>query len=88
MSDNDQILTVSGLTKIFGEGEAETVVLKGLDLSMKTCEMAALLGSFRLRQEHFAKHSRHPHACHRRQSRNAGRRLDAGVRDKANRVPQ
>lgn len=44
MSDNDQILTVSGLTKIFGEGEAETVVLKGLDLSMKTCEMAALLG--------------------------------------------
>lgn len=40
----DQILMVSGLTKTFGEGEAETVVLKGVDLSMRSSEMAALLG--------------------------------------------
>jgi lipoprotein-releasing system ATP-binding protein len=32
------------LTKIFGEGEAETVVLRGLDLCMMSGEMAALLG--------------------------------------------
>lgn len=38
------ILSVSGLTKSFGEGEAETVVLKGVDLSMTSSEMAALLG--------------------------------------------
>jgi lipoprotein-releasing system ATP-binding protein len=40
----DAILSVTGLTKIFGEGEAETVVLKGVDLSMLSSEMAALLG--------------------------------------------
>lgn len=40
----DPILSVTGLTKIFGEGEAETVVLKGVDLSMMSSEMAALLG--------------------------------------------
>lgn len=40
----EQILSVKGLTKKFGEGEAETVVLKGLDLSMMSSEMAALLG--------------------------------------------
>ena len=38
------ILSVSGLTKSFGEGEAETVVLKGVDLCMTSSEMAALLG--------------------------------------------
>lgn len=40
----EPILSVTGLTKIFGEGEVETVVLKGLDLSMMSSEMAALLG--------------------------------------------
>ncbi len=39
-----KILSVTGLTKSFGEGEAETFVLKGLDLSMMSSEMAALLG--------------------------------------------
>jgi lipoprotein-releasing system ATP-binding protein len=38
------ILTVSGLTKAFGKGEAETQVLKGIDLSTAPGEMAALLG--------------------------------------------
>ena len=38
------IFSVSGLTKSFGEGEAETLVLKGIDLSMAAAEMAALLG--------------------------------------------
>jgi len=38
------ILSVTGLTKVFGVGEAETVVLKGVDLSMMSSEMAALLG--------------------------------------------
>jgi len=38
------ILTVFGLTKSFGEGEALTRVLKGIDLSMQAGEMAALLG--------------------------------------------
>lgn len=38
------ILSVTGLTKIFGEGEAETVVLKEVDLSMMSSEMAALVG--------------------------------------------
>ncbi len=40
----EQILSVSGLTKVFGEGEAKTIVLKGVDLSMQSGEMAALLG--------------------------------------------
>ncbi|GGD88037.1 lipoprotein-releasing system ATP-binding protein LolD 2 [Tsuneonella deserti] len=38
------ILTVSGLTKSFGDGEAETLVLKGIDLQLAEGEMAALLG--------------------------------------------
>ena len=38
------ILSVLELTKTFGDGEAETVVLKGVDLSMMSGEMAALLG--------------------------------------------
>ncbi len=38
------LLSVSGLTKGFGEGEAEALVLKGIDLSMNVGEMAALLG--------------------------------------------
>lgn len=40
----EPILSVTGMTKVFGAGEAETVVLKGLDLSMVSSEMAALLG--------------------------------------------
>lgn len=40
----ESILSVTGLTKVFGVGEAETVVLKGVDLSMMSSEMAALLG--------------------------------------------
>lgn len=42
--NGEQILSVTGLTKTFGEGEARTVVLKGVDLSMTSGEMAALLG--------------------------------------------
>ena len=38
------IFSVSGLTKSFDEGEAEVLVLKGIDLSMKAGEMTALLG--------------------------------------------
>ena len=38
------ILVVTGLTKDFGEGEAQTHVLKNIDLSMTVGEMAALLG--------------------------------------------
>lgn len=40
----EPILSVSGLTKSFGSGEAEVLVLKGIDLSMAAGEMAALLG--------------------------------------------
>ncbi len=43
MSD-ELILKVSGLTKTFGEGEAAAQVLKGIDLTMASGEMAALLG--------------------------------------------
>ncbi len=38
------LLEVSDLAKTFGEGEAATHVLRGLSLSLKTGEMAALLG--------------------------------------------
>lgn len=38
------IFSVSGLTKRFAEGEAEALVLKGIDLSMTVGEMTALLG--------------------------------------------
>ena len=38
------ILSVRDLTKSFGDGEAETLVLKGIDLDMVPGEMAALLG--------------------------------------------
>lgn len=38
------LLSVDGLTKGFGEAAAETLVLKEIDLSMNTGEMAALLG--------------------------------------------
>lgn len=43
MSGN-AIFQVHELTKGFGEGEAQTLVLKGIDLSMEAGEMAALLG--------------------------------------------
>lgn len=43
MSD-DAVLAVAGLTKSFGSGEAEALVLKGIDLSIGSREMAALLG--------------------------------------------
>lgn len=38
------ILVVTGLTKDFGEGEAQTHVLKDINLSMAAGEVAALLG--------------------------------------------
>lgn len=38
------ILSVTGLTKDFGEGEGQVQVLKGIDLAMAPGEMAALLG--------------------------------------------
>lgn len=38
------LLAVEGLVKTFGSGEAETRVLRGLNLSMETGELAALLG--------------------------------------------
>lgn len=40
----DIILSVSDLSKSFGEGEAEALVLKNIDFSMMAGEMAALLG--------------------------------------------
>ena len=40
----EPILSVTALTKKFGEGEAEVFVLKGIDLSISAGEMAALLG--------------------------------------------
>ena len=43
MSD-DPILTLRELTKSFGEGEAETQVLKGIDLTLDSGELVALLG--------------------------------------------
>lgn len=43
MSD-DAILIINGLTKSYGSGEAETQVLKGIDLTIRPKEMAALLG--------------------------------------------
>ncbi len=38
------ILTVTGLTKDFGEGDTQTHVLKDINLAMEAGEMAALLG--------------------------------------------
>ncbi len=38
------ILSVRGLTKSFGQGETETVVLKGVDLTMVSGELTALQG--------------------------------------------
>ncbi len=38
------VLRVSGLTKRFGEGDGEVLVLKGIDLTLASGEMAALLG--------------------------------------------
>lgn len=40
----ETILLVHDLTKTFGEGETQTQVLKGIDLSIVSGEMAALLG--------------------------------------------
>lgn len=40
----EPIFAVTGLTKSFGEGGVQTLVLKGIDLSMAADEMAALLG--------------------------------------------
>ena len=42
--NGEPILAVSDLTKSFGEGDAQTQVLKGIDLSIAPGEMAALLG--------------------------------------------
>ncbi len=40
----DPLVTVRGLTKVFGEGEAATEVLRGIDLDLARGELAALLG--------------------------------------------
>ena len=40
----EPILSVRDLTKVFGEGEAQAKVLKGIDLTIAPGEMAALLG--------------------------------------------
>ena len=40
----EPILSVRDLTKVFGEGEAQAKVLKGIDLTISPGEMAALLG--------------------------------------------
>lgn len=40
----EAIFSVSALTKAFGKGEAEALVLKSIDLAMNAGEMAALLG--------------------------------------------
>ena len=40
----EAIFSVSGLTKSFAEGETEVLVLKAINLSMASGEMAALLG--------------------------------------------
>lgn len=42
--NKEQILTVTGLIKDFGEGETQTHVLKDINLAMVRGEMAALLG--------------------------------------------
>lgn len=38
------VLTVTGLTKAFGAGDGQVLVLKGIDLTLAAGEMAALLG--------------------------------------------
>lgn len=43
MSD-DALLSVRGLVKTFGEGEASATVLHGIDLDLRAGELAALLG--------------------------------------------
>lgn len=40
----EPLVRVRGLTKVFGEGEAASTILKGIDLDLKCGEMAALLG--------------------------------------------
>lgn len=40
----DALLSVRGLTKTFGEGEASATVLHGIDLDLRAGELAALLG--------------------------------------------
>lgn len=44
MMNAEAILTVQGLTTRFGDGETETLVLKGIDLVIWKGDMAALLG--------------------------------------------
>jgi lipoprotein-releasing system ATP-binding protein len=41
---SDPILRVGALTKNFGQGDSEVLVLKGIDLSINSGEMTALLG--------------------------------------------
>jgi lipoprotein-releasing system ATP-binding protein len=41
---SEPILTIRDLTKTFGEGDAETRVLKGVDVSLRSGELVALLG--------------------------------------------
>jgi lipoprotein-releasing system ATP-binding protein len=42
--NSEPIFCVKGLTKTFGEGDGEVQVLKGIDLSVASGEMTALLG--------------------------------------------
>jgi lipoprotein-releasing system ATP-binding protein len=43
-ADTSALVTITDLVKTFGEGEAETKVLRGLSLVLNSGEMAALLG--------------------------------------------
>lgn len=42
--NGEALLSVRGLTKTFGEGEAQATVLHGIDLDLRSGELAALLG--------------------------------------------
>lgn len=42
--NDEALLSVRGLTKTFGEGEAQATVLHGIDLDLRRGELAALLG--------------------------------------------
>jgi len=44
MSEEEPLVRVRGLTKIFGEGDAAATVLRGIDLDLARGELSALLG--------------------------------------------
>ena len=70
-------LELRKVTKCYGEGDAEVLAVRDVDLSVEAGELVAVMGAERVGQEFIAQHRRDPGGPHeRRGHRGRGARFD------------